>query len=490
MKVNFDKKHVWFTIKFLGVANIIFFLGYFSAEQFYRIKSIQPDSNAAYAPSEQNFEYNPVFSVDSKTKPVFMPAEEILQKKTSLAWEKRDFIFADMQDMQIYLYSEGILKNTFKITAKGKEGGFFEIPSGFYRVQNRARTHSSKLDKAISSWNVYFFDNYFIHAEKPNTPDASGVGGIILAMDDAKKVFDQSQTDMPVLVYNPANETEPSFSFFRKTNLPHKVPEVSAAGALVEDLETGQILFEKNKTETFPIASISKLFTGFASLENLDAEKDIVISANALKTEGSTASLSSGEIIKLKDLLYGLILPSGNDAAVALSEQETEFVQNLNRRIKEIGLKKTNLQEPTGLNENNLSSAEDLLAALKYIYDNHPDFLALTREENYRVSNVTIGGRKISHVWKNINWPAQDPKYLGGKAGWTQDALQTMAGIYNLRLSEYGGRAIGIVMLGSRNRIEDIRAVINYLEQEYFYGSTPRAEKQVKETASIFEAIK
>lgn len=146
--------------------------------------------------------------------------------------------------------------------------------------------------------------------------------------------------------------------------------DVEARSAILMEVETGQIVFEKNSREKFAPASVTKIMTMLLTMEAIDSGKikldDIVtVTENAQKMGGSTMLLEAGEIRTVEDLLKGVSIASGNDAAVALAEyiggSVENFVRKMNDRAKELGMKDTNFENPTGLpTENHLTTAYDI----------------------------------------------------------------------------------------------------------------------------------
>ena len=97
-------------------------------------------------------------------------------------------------------------------------------------------------------------------------------------------------------------------------------PSVSAASAILMDQDSGRILYEKNAKDVRKIASITKIMTAILAIESGKLKEDVKISDTAVRTEGSSIYLKPGDIVKLEDLVYGLMLRSGNDAANAIAE--------------------------------------------------------------------------------------------------------------------------------------------------------------------------
>ena len=148
-------------------------------------------------------------------------------------------------------------------------------------------------------------------------------------------------------------------------------PETAAASAILVDAASGRVLYEKNAREKRLIASITKLMTALVAVESTpDLEDEVTIQPADTLAEGSSMYLKPGEKLPLKTLLYGLLLQSGNDAALAVARHcagdvET-FVDWMNQRAASLGMEDTHFANPNGLNdEAHYSTAADmaLLAA-------------------------------------------------------------------------------------------------------------------------------
>ena len=144
-----------------------------------------------------------------------------------------------------------------------------------------------------------------------------------------------------------------------------KEPIVSAENAIVIEESTGKILYEKNSRKLAYPASITKIMTALITIESGDLDRKRKVPDAAVGIEGSSIYLAAGERLSLRDLVYGLMLRSGNDAAVAISclvdSSTSNFVDKMNARAKEIGVKNTNFVNPNGLfNENHYTTAYDM----------------------------------------------------------------------------------------------------------------------------------
>lgn len=238
-------------------------------------------------------------------------------------------------------------------------------------------------------------------------------------------------------------------------------PVVSAKSWVVVDAKTGKVVAGGNEAVARPMASTSKIMTAWIVLR-LAAEDPKVLdevvtfSERAAKTGGSSAKLKAGERLPAKELLYGLLLPSGNDAATALAEHfgprfgkptdgdaEGRFVAEMNRRAKSLGLKELAYRDPHGLSSGNVSSARDLAAlAIAAMKDERFRAYVSTRQHGCDVSTPDGGKRKVT--WSNTNQLLGIEGYDGVKTGTT-----TAAGACLVATGERDGARLVVVVLGS-----------------------------------------
>ncbi|KRG12754.1 D-alanyl-D-alanine carboxypeptidase [Virgibacillus soli] len=218
--------------------------------------------------------------------------------------------------------------------------------------------------------------------------------------------------------------------FFQLGMLPKKAKavSVSASAAILMDQETGRVLYEHNANETHRIASITKVMTAILAIESGKMDETTTVSKRAIYTEGSSIYLQQGEKIKLEDLVYGLMLRSGNDAATAIAEHiggsVEGFVFLMNQKAAEIGMTHTAFANPHGLDdhEEHYSTAYDMALLTRYAMMN-PKFQEISGTKSY-----TLTRENGAHKWKNKNRLLTE-KYeycTGGKTGFTKRAGRTL----------------------------------------------------------------
>ena len=211
--------------------------------------------------------------------------------------------------------------------------------------------------------------------------------------------------------------------------LPFKVfgYSTSAKSAILMDMDSLRVIYGKDVHYVQSVASISKIMTAIVAIENSDIDKEVVIGNEILKAYGSGIYIQIGERIKLKDLLYGLMLRSGNDAAIAISVAVAgdidKFVQMMNDKAKDLGMKNTTFNNPSGLDEEkgNFSSAYDMALLMSYAMKNKM-FREITGTKDY-----TVKTDKNVYKWHNKNKLLSTYKYItGGKTGFTKIAKRTL----------------------------------------------------------------
>ena len=209
--------------------------------------------------------------------------------------------------------------------------------------------------------------------------------------------------------------------------LPFTVSADTAKSTIVMDLDSGRILYEKNANQKRLIASITKIMTAIVAIEEGDLTEKITVGEEVLSMYGTNIYVEVGEKMKLRDLLYGLLLRSGNDASVviakAIAGSEEKFVNLMNKKAQEIGMKNTIFKNPHGLDEEteNYSTTYDMALLSKYAYKNKT-YRNIVSTDKYEVST----GKK-TYLWYNRNKLLTTYEYCtGGKNGYTPRAGKTL----------------------------------------------------------------
>ena len=255
-------------------------------------------------------------------------------------------------------------------------------------------------------------------------------------------------------------------------------PELSARSYIIADITTGDILAQNGRKVEHPVASVTKMMTAVVSKMLAPDTVMTEVSERAINTEGFRGGLKVGEDISTHDLMYPLLLVSSNDAAEAIAEhfERNHFIKQMNVQSKFIGMKNTYFQDPSGLSQHNTSTADDLFAMLQYIYKHHSELLEITDKESVKAAG---------HYWENKNRLKNlDPYYIGGKTGYTNAAKHTGVGLFEIPVSGGSTRTLGIVILGTSARENDITKLIQYVQKHIHFGDQ-ESLKELYEEAEV-----
>lgn len=205
----------------------------------------------------------------------------------------------------------------------------------------------------------------------------------------------------------------------------------NVSSTIVYRTNDDQILYQNNIHQKMLPASLTKILTALVAYKYIDLNQVIRINENMVNVVGSRIYLETDDLIKVEDLLYGMILQSGNDAATALqyaySNNPQDFIKMMNEEIKILGLKNSNFTNTTGLDEN------------EYNYTTTYDFAIITKELlKYDFLKTLIGVKKYKIPLSNKTLIATHKHKLlysenfmiGGKTGYTKKAGRTLVSVY------------------------------------------------------------
>jgi len=218
-----------------------------------------------------------------------------------------------------------------------------------------------------------------------------------------------------------------------KTYAKEEPPTVSADSVVLMDATTGEILYSKNPDAAYPPASTTKLMTALLTLEKCKLDDIVTVGKNPPVVDGSKIYLFEGEQIKVKELLYGLLLVSGNDCAEALAEHISgttdKFAVEMNKRALELGAKNSNFINPSGLfNDKHKTSAKDLALIMKELSKN-PEYTKIATTSFYKIppTNKSTVERPL---WNENKLIQKSSTFYydgcgGGKTGYTVQSLHS-----------------------------------------------------------------
>ncbi|MCE8041786.1 D-alanyl-D-alanine carboxypeptidase [Halomonas daqingensis] len=239
-------------------------------------------------------------------------------------------------------------------------------------------------------------------------------------------------------------------------------PQIAAKSWILMDADSGRVLVEHNADERLPPASLTKLMTAYLVERELDRgnislDDRVRVSENAWRTGGSKMFIEVNTEVSIRDLLYGIIISSGNDASVAVAEHlaggEAPFADLMNQHATRLGLHNTSFANSTGLpHPEQYSSARDMALLSQYIINDYPEHYAVYAEKYFTYNDIRQPNRN------RLLW--RDPTVDGLKTGWTTEAG------YGLVASAKrdGMRLISVVMGTSseESRAQETQKLLSY----------------------------
>lgn len=240
--------------------------------------------------------------------------------------------------------------------------------------------------------------------------------------------------------------------------------DLIAESAILLDFTTGKILFEKNAHIPKPPASTTKIMTALIALERGDLNQEIVTSPNASHIGGSSIYLKPGDKYKLEEMLYGLMLSSGNDAAVAVAENlagsEEQYAAWMTEKAKLLGARATTFLNSSGMPKpGHFSTAYDLAIITRYALNN-PLFEKIVKTKQHSLICPPPDNERILNNHNKLLWRYQ---YADGvKTGYTREAGRCLVA----SATRNGHRLIAVV-LNSKKTYEDVQKMFEYGFQKY-----------------------
>lgn len=234
---------------------------------------------------------------------------------------------------------------------------------------------------------------------------------------------------------------------------------VSAGAAILIEADTGTILYAKNEKERRSIASTTKIMTALLTLEEGDLDSPFTVDSTAILVEGTSMGLKEGDIVTRRALCYGMLLPSGNDAANAaainISGSYSAFAEKMNDKAKALSMENSNFVTPSGLDaKGQYSCAYDLAVLTAYALKNN-DFKEICSKSNAKVS---LGNPPYERWLSNSNKLLKSyPDCIGVKTGFTDNAGRTL-----VSAASRNGVTLIAVTLNAPNDWQDHTKMLDY----------------------------
>ena len=239
-----------------------------------------------------------------------------------------------------------------------------------------------------------------------------------------------------------------------------QTPNISAKSALIFDTTSKTVLYSKSPQQKLPMASLTKIMTAIVALENTKKDDVSIVQEDDLVGEDSMG-LDVGEKLSQSELLYGMMLHSGNDAAEVLANNfpggRVAFIKAMNNKVKTLGLSDTNFTNPTGLEGDGkqYTTAYDLVVISEYALTNFPLFDQIVSTFDYNIPQTDT--HKAFYLENETNLLTSYPGVKGIKDGYTPEA-----GLCLVTYLDYKGHKIIGVVLGSGDRRGEMIELLDY----------------------------
>ena len=239
---------------------------------------------------------------------------------------------------------------------------------------------------------------------------------------------------------------------------------ITAISAITYDLTTDRLIYEKESDLQLPMASLTKIMTAIIVLENLDLNEKVVVPRKASEIGEGTMGLSFGEELTREELLYGLLLQSGNDAGETLAMtsgyERDGFLHLMNKKAEDLGLSNTRFTNATGLEGDGkqYSTVKELVVLTKYALTN-PTFAKIVATYQHEIP--VTSGHKAFILYNETNLLTTYPGVKGVKTGYTDEA-----GLCLVTYLDYQGHKIIGVLLNSQSRREEMAMLLDYSLKE------------------------
>ena len=262
--------------------------------------------------------------------------------------------------------------------------------------------------------------------------------------------------------------------------------DITSNNVILYNLNDNNVLYEKSSNEKVQIASLTKIMTTIVALENIDnLDSEIVINSEVFNDikEYAQAGLKVGDKVTYRDLLYGVMLPSGADCVNALifsiSKNKDDFIKLMNEKALDLGLKNTKFDNAIGMDsKDNYSTASDLAILLEYALNNET-FKTIFTTQEYTIKNLNL---KLKSTLLTYGKSLDVSNIKGAKSGYTDGAGVCLASIATLNNVDYLLVVLGAEVSNRANAVKDSLLIYDYYDKNYSY-------RNVIEKGQVLEKI-
>jgi hypothetical protein len=379
--------------------------------------------------------------------------------KNTLLAEKKSFVEANLTAMNLVVYKDGVETLSVPIKSKGREGSWWETPSGIYRAEGKERNHFSSFGHVYMPWSIPFQGNFFIHGwpyHEDGSPVPEGYSGGCIRLEDtyAEQVYNLVEPGMPILVYENTAEGD-SFTYTPRS------PHIGADEYLVADLDSNAVLLSSRAQEKRDTQAMANMFTALVASEYQNIDKEVSFEAHTSSSRFATPGTQS-----IYQIFFPLLMEHDSYAAFVLAHYfgEGRFAGLAEKKLRAMGMNATTLDTLTPSGTLAHTTAEDIFLFLQYLIHNRSFLLSVSAGT---VKTNTYG----EPVWQGIT--PQHPLFgTGGFVGGMYAGdVERGYDVFSVLETSFGKegtkRRIAYIVFGSKDPLHDTLSLKAHVQSMY-----------------------
>lgn len=384
-------------------------------------------------------------------------------------------IAVDEAGKKITLYENGTSTKAFRVISFAPSLSLYEVPTGSYAVSGKEPQHLSRRSGLWMPYAIEFGDNYFVHGTPTGKDEDVPVSGdgisIELSASDANEVYDFASVGVKVIVTGgfPRSAFASSSRYYLRGE--GKLPNVTAPSFSITDIETGDVLWERNATTPHGEGMLVSFATALTAVETLDQYKNVRIGELLLSGKaGTRRPPSRDDELPLGSLVYPLLFDANQTARDALLRElgSNTLTEYMTARAEQLGMTETHFASNIYAEEST-TSARDLTRLLHYIFEHEHFLLDVSLSSDHELYSSSGAFR---YRWENKNpWVlGHAADYAGGLGAISLTGRGSGMFLFRVPLGEFDERIIAFVLIDSDDIEGDVAAIKSFIKAHYQYG--------------------
>lgn len=384
-------------------------------------------------------------------------------------------IAVDTAGKKITLYEDGTSTKAFRVVSLAAPLSLYEVPTGSYAVSGKEPQHLSRRSGLWMPYTIEFGDNYFIHGSPVDkggdvSINSDGIA-IELSASDANEVYDFASVGVKVVVTGgfPRSSFASSSRYYLWGE--GKLPNVTAPSFSITDIETGDVLWERDAAAPRGEGVLVSFATALTAVEKLDQYKNVRIGELLLAGKASSRRPPSrDDELPLGSLIYPLLFDANQTARDALLRElgSNTLTAYMTERATQLGMTETFFASNIYAEEST-TSARDLTRLFRYIYEYEHFLLDVSLSPDHE---LYASSGAFRYRWENKNpWVlSRAADYAGGLGAISLTGKGSGMFLFRVPLGEFDERIISFVIIDSSNIEGDVAAIKSFIKSHYQYG--------------------